>query len=484
MQDTIVVFSGSSTLSGLIARTLRLQQVYCRPVSWDTCASQVLALSPKGMIWAAEQNLGADLQLPDMELLDLGIPILALGSAVPALCQHFGGARGELLDDSRTVTLGLANSPLLSGISGGERMLHGLESLTLPETLVSLATATERCIGFQHANLPVYAMEYPIEHNDPDGARMLNNFATLVCGADADWDEDAIIRRAVAAIREAAGDGGVLCAVSGGVDSAVCARLAQLAVGDQLECLFVDTGLLRRGEAQEMRAAMKEAMGLEIREVDAREAFQSALAGVWKARDKERITSTLLGQLFVKQLSGEGKPRLLVTGTNFNDTLYGTGTQMGRQAGATEEMRMIEPIRDLFKEEVRRLAVALALPTAICERQCFPASGLALRIFGEVTPQRLSLLRAADAVFVEEIRKGGHEKRLWQYYATLLEAPEDASHYVVVLRASQAGQGGAYAARLPYDLLEGVVERIRRELGSVSRVVYDLTPSAHYTELE
>jgi len=284
----------------------------------------------------------------------------------------------------------------------------------------------------------------------------------------------------VESIREAAPEGRVLCAVSGGVDSAVCAKLTSMAVGDRLLCVFVDTGMFRLNEPEDVIRSFNDSMDLVVAHVDAHDSFLRALSGVSDPRDKERIASQLMNQMLLKQLAFDPDIRTVITGTNFNDVFFG-----GASAGSIpENMRICEPVRSLFKEEVRRLATALNLPASITDRQPFPASGLALRVFGSLTEERLQLLRAADACFTQEIRTEGYDRRLWQYYATLIDSPDVPGSYAVCLRATQSARGGADAARLPFDLLERVSERIRRELPGVTRIVYDLTPSAHYGELE
>ena len=322
-------------------------------------------------------------------------------------------------------------------------------------------------------------MQYPIERNDPDAAQLLANFAAI-CGMETGWNDDAIIDRAVEAIREAAPEGRVLCAVSGGVDSAVCAKLASMAVGSRLLCVFVDTGMFRRHEPEDVIRRFMEHLDLVVAHVEAHDSFLRALSGVTNPGDKERIAGQLMNQMILKQLAYDPEIKTVIMGTNFNDVFFG-GVSAG---GIPAEVQICEPIRDLFKEEVRRLATALSLPAAFTNRQPFPASGLALRVFGSLTEERLRLLREADAIFVEEIREGGHDRRLWQYYATLTDSPDLPGGYAVCLRATQSSGGDAVAARIPYDVLEHTAERIRKELPGVARIVYDLTPSAHYGELE
>lgn len=477
MQDAILVFCRNQQQAGLIARTLRYREFCCLPVPFETTAEAALALSPRGLIIAGD---GAEaLAGLDFALLNLNVPVLALGGAVPVLCAHFGGSSAPAASERSFVTLSLERCPLFEEISSGERMMGGLQSLALSDALSPIASATGQVIGFKHNALPLYAMQYPIERNDPDAAQLLANFAVL-CGMEPEWNDDAIIERAVRSIREAAPEGRVLCAVSGGVDSAVCARLTSMAVGDRLLCVFVDTGMFRQDEPETVIRTFMDSMDLVVAHVDAHESFLRALSGVSNPRDKERIASQLMNQMLIKQLAYDPGIQTVIMGTNFNDVFFGgVGS-----AGVSGNVQICEPVRGLFKDEVRRLATALRLPASITDRQPFPSSGLALRVFGSLTEERLQLLRAADAIFTEEIRANGYDRRLWQYYATLVDSPDVPGSYAVCLRATQSARGGANAARMPFDLLERSAERIRAEVPGAARIVYDLTPSAHYGELE
>ena len=482
MQDMIVVLCRHPREAGLVARMLRCREIYCLPLPFDTPAEQVLSHSPKGVILASESDCAETLDSFDFSLLSLDVPVLALGGMAAELCAHFGGSAAPAVCERSFVTLSLAGDALFEEIDSGERMLGGFSELTLPETLTPLASATERVIGFKHQALPLYAMQFPIERNDPDSAQLLYNFAHAVCGAEPVWNDDAIIDHAVEVIRKAAPEGRVLCAVSGGVDSAVCAKLARLAVGDRLVCVFVDTGLFREEEPESVIRAFMETMGLVVAHVDASESFLRVLSGVTNPADKERIASQLMTQVLIKQLNYDPEIRTIVMGTNFNDKLFGFAP--AEKEAPMEHITMCEPISALFKDEVRRLATALDLPPFITNRQPFPSSGLALRVMSSLTEEKLRYLRKADAIFTEEIRSGGYDRRLWQYYATLVESPDRPDGYAVCLRATQTAQGGAVAARLPYDLLERTTEKILAEVPGAARVVYDLTPSAHYGELE
>lgn len=481
MQDTILVFSRSREQAVLAARTLRYREVYCLPVPFDTPAAEALRPGVRGAVVICE--CGGSMDGFDTALLDGSVPVLALGGAAVFVCEYFGGSAEEAVPGRVAVTLSMNDDTLFEGIDPGERMLPAPSALNLPEALKPIATATEQVIGFQHTQLPLYALQYPIERNDPDSAQLLFNFASAVCGMQPEWTEDANIDRAIEHIRECAPEGRVLCAVSGGVDSAVCARLTSMAVGDRLLCVFIDTGLFREGEPETVAETFRSEIGIEVERVDAHESFLRALSGVTSPRDKERIASQLMTQVLIKQFMHEPDIQTIVMGTNLNDTLFETGRTADITAGS-RTIRVCEPIRSLFKDEVRRIAGRLSLPAVITGRQPFPSSGLALRVMTNVTAERLQLLRKADMLLRTEILEGGHDRRLWQFYATLSENPDSPGGYAVCLRATQTAQGGAVAARLPYDLLERTTEKILAEVPGAARVVYDLTPSAHYGELE
>lgn len=485
MQETILVLSSNVVLSGLIARTLRYRRIYCMPIPLQTKAADLLLINPRGIIIALPEGNADLLAQLDLGILTSGIPIFALGSAAISLCEHFGGTVDDILRSNAAVSLELSSDPLFDQINSGERVLRSLCALSLPADLTAIAKASDDVIGFKHATLPIYALQYSIERNDPDSAQLLFNFAHGICTANTNWDEDLVIDTAVDQIRSISGSGRVICAISGGLDSAVCAKLASLAVSDRLVCLFVDTGLLRLDEAQSVIDSYRDIMGIEVEYIDAKDSFLHALAGVTSASDKKRITSSLMTQILLKHVQEEEQTPTLVMGTNLNDTISGFAQDNPIQKSKGDmQLNIYEPLLTVFKEEVIRIATTIGMPPSITQRKPFPLSGLALRISGEVTQERLNVLRAAEACFMSEIRQGDFQKRLWQYYTSLIEDPDHPKSYMICLRALQSAQGGKYAARLPFDLLERTTNRIRAEVPGISRVVYDLTPSTNIVDPE
>lgn len=481
MLETLLILDCDQLLSGLIARTLRRQDFYCELVPPEITAADLIDKNAKGIIIAAEN--GGEACAPDPSLIQCGLPVLALGAAAVTLCELLGGAAETRRGDADNVTLGLADNPLFTGISGGERVLNNLCDLSLPEGATPIATAKERNIGFA-AQGRLYAVQYDIERNDPDSLLILHNFASRICGMEPIWDADFIIREAVEEIQNKAGESRVLCAVSGGIDSAVSAKLAHMAVGDRLTCLFVDTGLFRKNEPKEVAEAFAELQGIRLQFTQAQPLFLKALEGVRQEAEKERIVSSLLKQVFYEQIKDYPGVKTIVLGTNYNDALYGHPMPIKPPVQSEETYAAIEPIHALFRSEVKRIGEKLSIPKSIMGRQPFPVAGLASRIMGMVTPQKLEMLRETDAFFTEEILRGDQEKRLWQYYASLSDNPDGRQGFAVILRACQAGDGEAYAARLPYDLLERVTQRVMEKMPQIKRVVYDLTPSYHYSFLE
>ena len=361
-------------------------------------------------------------------------------------------------------------------------MLPCVREFHLPEQARPLASAQETVIGYAHESLPLYGAQLQIEQNDPESSLILKNFALNICGCTTWWDDDAFVTRAVEEISRAAGSGRVVCAMTGGLDSGVSALLAHKALGNRLKCIFVDTGLLRAREGDEFIAFYRDEIGLDITRISAQDRFLDALRGVKEPAEKRRVIIRLIQDILREEEEKLGPISALVRGTSCNDILY-SGGALSPALG--DQVPLIEPLRELFKNEIRQIADFLGIPADMISRQPFPGSGLALRIMGEVTEERLTTLRAADALFRGELLRSNAAKRLWQYFAVLIPMPDCEEKSVICLRAVQAAESSrTYAARLPYDVMETVTDLILRDQKSVSRVTYDLTPAFKYSGVE
>ncbi|MBO4836851.1 MAG: hypothetical protein J5564_04075 [Clostridia bacterium] len=335
-----------------------------------------------------------------------------------------------------------------------------------------------------HRDLPLFGIQFSMEPNDTDGMQLLLNFALIVCGCTRWWSTDVLIDQTVAELKEQVGSGRALCAVTGGLNSAVSALLAQRALGDRLQCIFIDTGLMRENEGSDFLNCYRDRMNLNITHVQAQDRFLSALQDITDPAEKRRVIAECLQATLDETVKGLGRFEVILRSTTCNDIL--NGSTLETHPGLRGNALTLEPLKELFKEEVRDAGERLGMPDEMLWRQSFPGSGLALRILGEVTPARLQTLRTADMLFTDEVEKAGLARRMRQYFAVLSPLPGNASRSVIVLRAVQHGDPAqkAYAARLPFDLMERVTENILRQRPEVERVVYDLSPSTHNQNVE
>jgi GMP synthase (glutamine-hydrolysing) len=507
--DSIAILDFGSQYAQLIARRVREVQVYCELFPWDAPAKQVLALAPKGFILsggpASVYEPGAPM-LPAY-LLESKLPILGICYGMQALTHALGGrvaaASQREYGLAQLETL-LANPLLPTGIQP-VWMSHGDRIETLPPGFSLLArSASSPFAAMGELQRNYFGVQFhPEVHHTPGGVEILRRFVTDICHAQPGWTPESIITDSVRRIRQQVGGEAVLSAVSGGVDSSVATAIVQKAVGEQLIAVFVDTGLLRQGEAVQVRSALHNHLGVELVVVDAVEQFMTALRGVTDPESKRRIIGELFIRIFERQARRLGSPRFLVQGTIYPDVVESSAPDRAKAhrikthhnvGGLPDRMdfELVEPLRYLFKDEVRAVGEALGLPASLVWRQPFPGPGLAVRCLGEVNPERLSRLRAADAVLTEELSAAGllrmsqNDNQLQgtaQAFAVLLPVRSvgvmgDQRTYqeAVGLRAVTTEDFmTADWARLPHDLLARIANRIVNEVPGVNRVVYDIT---------
>ena len=505
--DTIIVLDYGSQYTQLITRRVREANVYCELFSWRAPAADVMALRPKGFILSGGPNSvydpGAPL-LPDY-VLDSGLPVLGICYGMQLLSHRLGG---RVAGSSRheygraTLVVDEPDDPLFAGWAGDGGhapvwMSHGDKVEELPPGFHPLAHSGSS--PFAAAADPArnyYAVQFhPEVAHTPRGRVLLSNFVHRICRCEPDWTPANFIDEATAGIREQVGDGRVVLGLSGGLDSAVAAALIHRAVGDQLTCIFVDTGLLRAGEPVRVVQTFQQEQGVHLVAVNAVEEYLEALAGVIDPEQKRRVIGEKFVRIFEREARKLGHFDFLAQGTIYPDIIESAGK--GRDearvikthhnvGGLPADMtfELVEPLRMLFKDEVRRLGSALGLPDRIIWRQPFPGPGLAVRCLGEITHERLERLRMADAIFIEELARAELLREgTQQAFAVLLPVKSvgvmgDYRTYreAVALRAVTTEDFmTADWAHLPYEVLAEASRRIVNEVPGVNRVVYDIT---------
>ncbi len=484
MRDMVVLLNLDNNACCAMARKLRSEHVYCKILPAALTPEELADEEALGLILCGGAT-GEAVDIPSLgALLKCDLPVLAMGDAALTLCKYLGGtlsprAAGDTVQQVRFPS----PDPLLRDVQPGERFLPGGRSMTMPSSsAVPIAVFDGGTLGFRLVGAPVYALAFQLEQHDPDGLQIVINFCHHVCGCTLWWSNQAFVERAREEIERIADGGEALCALSGGVDSAVCAMLGNLALGHRLHCIFVDTGLMRSGESDQVMECFQNQMGLNVKRVNAGCEMMEALRGVVGSEKKERIVFAHLRAILRREAAQMPGVRLILQGTNYADTLDSEPPCRQELSGA--HIRLVEPVRELFKDEIRAVGEELQLPAALCQRQPFPASGLALRVVNDVTEEKLAILRDADAIFCREIEASGFNRRLFQYYASLADNPVPGEGCLIILRAVQLTGGGvsATASRLPSDLLERVTGRILTQLPGVRRVMYDLTPSRSYNQ--
>ena len=498
--DRILVVDFGAQYAQLIARRVREANVYSEIVSRDLTSAEFAERRPSGIILSggpASVHVDGAPRI-DPGVYDLGVPILGICYGAQLIAHQRGGTVGpnERGEYGRTDLTVAEPGRLLADAGAGAHpvwMSH-FDAITEPPpgATVTASSPEAPVAAFEAPEDGLYAVQFhPEVHHTPCGQDLLGRFVHDVCGCAGDWTMTSVIDSAVAAIREQVGDGRAICGLSGGVDSAVAAALVHKAIGSKLTCVFVDTGLMRAGEGEQVVETFQKTQGIELIHVRAAERFFERLAGVIDPEDKRKAIGELFIRIFEDASGGITDARFLVQGTLYPDVIE-SGTKDAAKikshhnvGGLPEDMEfdLVEPLRNLFKDEVRSVGSELGLPDEIVWRQPFPGPGLGVRIIGEVTPYTVAVLQAADLIVREELRAAGLEREIWQAFAVLPDIRSvgvmgDERTYArpVVIRAVTSEDAmTADWARLPYDLLERMSSRIINEVDGVNRVAYDIT---------
>jgi GMP synthase (glutamine-hydrolysing) len=506
-QDRILILDFGSQYTQLIARRVREIGVYCEIWAWDHDPAEIAGFAPRGIILSGgpESVTVADSPRAPQAVLDLGVPILGICYGMQTLAAQLGGevVAGDEREFGHAAVLPTHACALLDGLSNDNEqpaldvwMSHGDRVIAVPPGFRGVAsTQTVAIVAMADETRRWYGLQFhPEVTHTRHGDEILRRFIVDACGCATLWTADLIIDDGIARVREQVGGDNVLLGLSGGVDSSVVAALLHRAIGSQLLCIFVDTGLLRYQEGDQVMALFAEHMHLNVIRVDARDRFLGALASVDDPEAKRKVIGGLFIEVFEEEARHHGDCRWLAQGTIYPDVIESAGSKTGKAhvikshhnvGGLPERMRMqlVEPLRELFKDEVRRLGVALGLPREMVYRHPFPGPGLGVRVLGEVTPAAVDVLQRADHIFIEELRKQGLYDKVSQAFAVYLPVRSvgvvgDARAYepVIALRAVETIDFmTAHWAHLPYDFLGFVANRIVNEVRGVSRVVYDIS---------
>ena len=500
--DEVVVLDFGGQYSQLIARRVRELGVFSELLPHHVGAAEVARRKPKGLILSGGPASVYSDHAPklDRELLELGIPVLGICYGMQLLALDLGGrVEGAEVGEYGRSQLTVHHAGVLFKDLPAEQpcwMSHRDTVYEAPPGFTALAASTQSPVAaFESAEREIYGIQFhPEVVHTPYGQHVLTHFLRDVCGCDMTWSAASIVEEQIARIREQVGDGKVICGLSGGVDSSVAALLVHRAVGDQLTCVFVDHGMMRKNEGDQVVATFRDHFHVPLVAVDAEERFLEKLAGVSEPEQKRKIIGTEFIRVFEEEAREVGDDvRFLVQGTLYSDVIEsggGTGAATIKShhnvGGLPDDLQfdLVEPLRSLFKDEVRAVGAELGLPERMVWRQPFPGPGLAIRIVGgEATKERLDLLRDADFILQDEIRGAGLYRDLWQSFCVLpdvrtvgVQGDERTYGYVVVIRAVTSDDAmTADWARLPYDLLEQIASRMINELRDVNRVVLDIT---------
>ena len=499
--DEVVVLDYGGQYSQLIARRVRECGVFSELLPHHVGAEEVARRKPKGLILSGgPASVYADgAPRLDPELLELGIPVLGICYGMQLLATKLGGRveGAEVGEFGRSKLTVHEHGRLLAGLPAEQScwMSHRDTVFAPPPGFTALASSTESPVAaFESEERGVYGIQFhPEVVHTPYGQDVLKRFLGDVCGCDMAWSAASIVEDQIARIRDQVGDAKVICGLSGGVDSSVAALLVHRAIGDQLTCVFVDHGLMRKNEGEQVISAFRDTFKVPLVAVDAETRFLDKLQGVTEPERKRKLIGAEFIRVFEEEAAKIGDARFLVQGTLYSDVIEsggGTGAATIKShhnvGGLPDDLQfeLVEPLRALFKDEVRAVGAELGLPERLVWRQPFPGPGLAIRVVGgEATKERLDVLRDADFILQDEIRKAGLYRDLWQSFCVLpdvrtvgVQGDERTYGYVVVIRAVTSDDAmTADWARLPYDLLERVASRMINEIPQVNRVVLDIT---------
>ncbi len=495
----IVVLDFGGQYNQLIARRVRDLNVYCEVLPYDTELEEIKAKNPIGIIFTGGPSVVTEEDAPVVSkaIFELGVPVLGICYG----CQLMGYLHGADVVKAPKREYGKTNityfdSVLFDGVVGDSTcfMSHTYHIDAVPESF-KVISKTETChvAGMENADKNLYAVQFhPEVVHTPDGNKILHNFLYKICNAKGDWNMKDVAENLVKSVKEKVGNRKVLCALSGGVDSSVVAVIVHKAIGDNLTCVFVDHGLLRHNEGDEVEEIFTKRFSMNLIRVNAKDRFLSKLKDVSDPETKRKI----IGEEFIRVFEDEGKKLgsfdFLAQGTIYPDVIEsGTKTSavikshhnVGGLPDVIDFDEILEPLRDLFKDEVRRVGLELSIPEDLVFRQPFPGPGLAIRIIGDVTEEKLEILRHTDHIYREEIKNAGLDREIWQYFTVLtglrsvgVMGDERTYGYTIALRGvTSLDAMSADFARIPYDVLERISVRLVNEVKEVNRIVYDIT---------